>query len=112
LAVPRDQEFLEVPLDTLQSHNAGLTSLHPFPYRLHFVSIDIRFAQDFECNAVIYLAEGLDLVVVARVLTAKLIAGLSGERLAKGDGIWGVRGGRLYEADDFKIRVTLLEIFV
>jgi hypothetical protein len=51
----------------------------------------IDFAQDGECDAVVELAELLDLVIAARVLAAELVAG---------------------EAEDHKVGVLSLEILL
>lgn len=39
------------------------------------VTVDFRFAQDGERDAIVDLAEGLDFVVAARILVAELVAG-------------------------------------
>jgi hypothetical protein len=92
LAIPAHQKLLKVPLDPLQSHEPRLLVLQPLKRRVRLVSIDINFSQDREGHAVVYLAEGLDLVVGAGVLATELVAG---------------------EPDDFEIvGVRGLEVFV
>lgn len=75
LAVRRDQELLKVPLDTLQAQHAGLLLLHPGPHGGRAVAVDVQLAQHGEGDAVVDLAEGLDVVVGAGVLAAELVAG-------------------------------------
>jgi hypothetical protein len=75
LAILSDQELLKVPLDTLHAQQARLLLLHPLVHGLRLVAIDIRLLQHREADAIVDLAEALDLVVGARVLAAELIAG-------------------------------------
>lgn len=75
LPIGRDKEFLEVPLDALQSQHAGLLFLHPGPHGCRTVTVNIQLAQHGESDAVVDLAEGLDVVVGAGVLVAELVAG-------------------------------------
>lgn len=75
LALRGDQELLKVPLDPLQAHDARHLVLHPLPHGLRLVAVDLGLAQHRERHAVVDLAEGLDLVVGARVLAAELVAG-------------------------------------
>ena len=92
LAVPADEKLLKVPLNHLEAHEAGLLLLEPFEDGVGAVAVDVNLLHDGEADAVVELAELLDLIVGARLLAAKLIA---------------------REAQDGKvIRVLLLEILV
>jgi hypothetical protein len=92
LAIPADQELLKIPLHALHSQQSRLLVLQPLKRRIRLIPIHINFAEHRETDAVVDLAERLDLVVGARVLPTELIA---------------------READDFKvIRVRGLEVFV
>ena len=75
LAVLADEELLKVPLDALQAHEAGLLLLHPLPHGLGAAAVDLCLAEDFVGDFVAEDAEGLDLLVGARVLAAELVAG-------------------------------------
>lgn len=75
LSIPPNQKLFKVPLDPLQSQQAGLLRLHPLVHRLGLVPIHVRLAQHREADAVVDLAELLDLVVGARVLAVELVAG-------------------------------------
>lgn len=75
LAVPANEELLKVPLDTLESHDAGLLLLKPLEDGLGLVAVDVNLAQDGETDAVVDEAELLDVVVGPGVLTAELVAG-------------------------------------
>ena len=75
LAVLADEELLKVPLDALQAHEAGLLLLHPLPHGLGAAAVDLCLAEDFVGDLVAEDAEGLDLLVGARVLAAELVAG-------------------------------------
>jgi len=91
LAIPPDQELLEVPLDPLQPEHAGLLALHPLVQRIGVGAVDLGLAQDGEGHAVVELAEALDVVVGAGLLVAELVAG---------------------EAEDLEVRVGGAEGFV
>lgn len=75
LAVLADEELLKVPLDALQTHEAGLLLLHPLVDRLGLVAVDFGLAEDLVGDLVADDAEVLDLFVGAGVLTAELVAG-------------------------------------
>lgn len=75
LAVLADEELLKVPLDALQAHEAGLLLLHPLPHGLGAAAVDLCLAEDLVGDFVAEDAEGLDLLVGARVLAAELVAG-------------------------------------
>ena len=75
LSIATHKKLLEIPLDPLHSHEARCLLLHPFPYRLSVVAVDVGLAEDGEGDAVVELAEGLDVVVGAGVLAAELVAG-------------------------------------
>jgi hypothetical protein len=75
LSVASDEEFLEVPLDALHAHETWLLLLHPLPDWLRFVAVDVDFAEHGERDTVVHLAEGLNLVVCARVLASELVRG-------------------------------------
>jgi hypothetical protein len=75
LAVTTDEELLEVPLDTLYAEEAGLLVLQPLPDGLGLFTVDLNLAKDGEGDAVVDLAELLDLIVATGILAAKLVAG-------------------------------------
>lgn len=75
LAVPADEELLKVPLDALQAQDTGLLLLHPLEDRGCGVAVDVDLAEDGEGDAVVDLAEALDLLVGAGLLAAELVAG-------------------------------------
>lgn len=75
LSIPSDQELLKVPLDHLQAHQTGLLLLHPLPKRVGVGAVDIRLLHDGEADAIVELAEGLDLLRRAGFLRAELVAG-------------------------------------
>ena len=74
LTICADQELLKVPFDPLQSQQSRGLLLHPLIHRLRLIAIDIRFAKDWERDAIVDLTELLDGVIRARVLVAKLVA--------------------------------------
>ena len=75
LPVRPDQKLFEIPLDALHPQQPGHLILHPFPNGLRAVSVHVRLLEHGETDAVVYLAEGLDRVIVARVLVSELVAG-------------------------------------
>lgn len=74
LSITTDQELLKIPLNPFQAQQAWLFRLHPFEHWLRLIAIDIGLAQDREGDAIVQLAELLNLVVRAGVLPTKLIA--------------------------------------
>jgi hypothetical protein len=74
LAIPANQELLKVPLDPLQPHHPRLLGLQPLKYGIRRIAIDVDLAEHGETDAVVELAELLDLVVGAWVLVAELVA--------------------------------------
>ena len=70
-----DQHLLEVPLHPFQPEQTGFGSLHPLPNGLRLLTVDIRLTQHRECDAVVDLAEVLDLVVRSGILIAELVRG-------------------------------------
>jgi hypothetical protein len=92
LAVLANEEFLKVPLDALQTHEARLLLLHPLPDGLGVAAVDFGLAEDFVGDFVAEDAEVLDFLVGARVLAAELVA-REGEDF-KG---FGVGGFEVYE---------------
>lgn len=74
LSVAANQELLKVPLDSLQAKKTWLAVLHPLPHWLGLFAVHVSFAEHGECNAVVDLAEALDIVVAAWVLAAELVA--------------------------------------
>ena len=110
LAIASNEELLEIPLHALQPHESGFLGLEPFEDGGCVVAIDlycessergeamcwsiggdayIDFTQHGEGDAVVHLAELLNLVIGARVLAAELVAG---------------------EAEDYEVRVCGLEV--
>lgn len=74
-AIAADEELLKVPLDGLDAHDTGLGVLEPLVQGVGAVTVNVNLAQDGERDAVVELAEGLDVVVGAGLLTTKLVAG-------------------------------------
>lgn len=70
-----DQELFEVPLDRLDAHDAGLLLLEPLPHGVGAGAVDVDLFEHGKADAVVDLAEALDLIVGARVLAAELVAG-------------------------------------
>lgn len=85
LAIPANEELLKVPLDALQAKNTGLLLLQPLENWVCGVAVDVDLAEDGEGDAVVNLAEALNLLVGARLLAAKLVA-----REAEDDKVIGV----------------------
>ena len=79
LSIGSDQELLEIPFDSLQAQEARLRLLHPRPHRLSSGAVDVCLAEDRKGDAVVQLAEVLDIVVASGVLIAKLVAGETDE---------------------------------
>lgn len=89
LAITADQEFLKVPLDSFQAEETWLAVLHPLPHGLGLVTVHVGLAEHGECDAVVDLAEALNVIVAAWVLAAELVA---------------------WEADDLEVGVLGLDI--
>ncbi len=75
LALVVDQELLKVPLDALEAQQAGLLGLEPLEEGAGVVAVDVDLGHDGEGDAVVDLAELLDLFVAAGFLAAELVAG-------------------------------------
>lgn len=75
LAVAADEELLKVPLDPLHAQEARLLVLEPLEHGLGLVAVDVDLAHDGEGDAVVELAEALDLVVGGGLLAGELVAG-------------------------------------
>ena len=75
LAVLADEELFKVPLDPLEAHEAGLLVLEPDEEGVRVVAVDVGLLHDGEGDAVVELAEALDVVVGAGLLAAELVAG-------------------------------------
>ena len=73
-AIAADQELLKIPLDPLHAHDAWCLALHPVPHGLGLVAVDVSLAEDGEGNAVVELAERLDLGVCVWILGIELVA--------------------------------------
>lgn len=69
------QPLLKIPLDPLHSQQSGFLFFQPFEKGVRFVAVDVGFAHYGEGDAVVYEAEGLDVVVGAGLLGAELVAG-------------------------------------
>jgi hypothetical protein len=91
LAVLSDQKLLKVPLDPLQPHESRLLVLQPLEHGIRRIAVDVDLAEHGKTDAVVELAELLDLVVGARVLAAELVA---------------------REAEDLKVGVRGFHVFV
>lgn len=75
LPVAADEELFKVPLDAAEAHDAGLLLLEPAEERVGGVAVDVDLLHDGEGDAVVDLAELLDLLGGARLLGAELVAG-------------------------------------
>lgn len=75
LPISGNQKLLEVPLHPAQTHNPRLLLLQPLEQRRSLITVNVQLAQHRERHAVVDLAEGLDLIVGAGILVAKLVAG-------------------------------------
>lgn len=75
LSVTSDEELFKVPLDALEAKQTGLLLLEPGPERVGAVAVDLGLLHDGEADAVVDLAEALDLLVGAWLLAAELVAG-------------------------------------
>jgi len=75
LAVAADEELFKVPLDSLHAEKTRLLGLEPLEQRLGLVAVDVDLAHDGEGDAVVELAELLDVIVGPGLLAAKLVAG-------------------------------------
>lgn len=75
LPVPANQELLKVPLHALHAHQSRLLALDVLPQRVGIVAVNLRLAEDGEGNAVVDLAELLDLIVGRGLLATELVAG-------------------------------------
>jgi hypothetical protein len=73
-AVTTDQELFKIPLDELNAKQTGLFLLEPLEKRVCVVAIDLSLLHDGEGNAVVDLAEALDVIIGTRLLAAELIA--------------------------------------
>lgn len=92
LSIASNKELLKVPLHPLQPHEARLLVLEPLKRRVRIRSIHIDLAQHRERDSVIDLAEFLDLIVAAGILSTELVA---------------------RKANDLEVvRVLLLQVFV
>lgn len=74
-AIATDQELGEVPLDRGGAQEATFLPPQPLPQWISGRSIDIDPGGQRETHPVIKLAEGLDLLRIARFLVAELVAG-------------------------------------
>lgn len=90
LTIAADEELFKVPLDALHSQETGLLILEPLEDGGGFVTVDVDLAHDREGDAIVELAETLDVVVGAGFLAAKLVAGE-----AEDDKVVGVLGADL-----------------
>lgn len=74
LPVSADEKLLEVPLNAFQAQKPRLFTLHPLKHRLRFITVHVRLSQHGETDAVVQLAELLDLIIAAGVLRVELVA--------------------------------------
>jgi hypothetical protein len=74
-SVASDEELFKVPLDALEAQETGLLLLEPGPERVGAVAVDLGLLHDGEGDAVVDLAEALDLLVGPGLLGAELVAG-------------------------------------
>jgi hypothetical protein len=75
VSVPADQEFLEIPLDALHAHESRLLFLEPLVQRVRVVAVDVDLLHDGEADAIVDLAEVLNVIVGAGLLATELVAG-------------------------------------
>lgn len=75
MAISANEELLKVPLDNLQAQQARLLLLEPGEQRVGVVAVDIGLLHDGEADAIVDLAEVLDLIVGAGLLGTELVAG-------------------------------------
>src|SRR5690606_33663729 len=74
-AVAADQELGEVPLDRVDAEQAALLVLQPLPQRVGGGAVDLDLGEHREADVVGQRAEIADLVRIARLLVAELVAG-------------------------------------
>lgn len=74
LAIAADEELFKVPLDALEAKQARLLGLEPLVQRRGLVAVDVNLCHDGEGDAVVELAEALDVVVGAGLLAGELVA--------------------------------------
>ena len=72
--ISADEELLEVPLHHLQAQQTGLLLLEPGEEGVGVVAVDLGLLHDGEANAIVKLAEALDLVVGTGLLGTELVA--------------------------------------
>ena len=75
LSIGANNELLEVPLDGLDAHDTGHLFLQPSEDGGGVFAVHVELPEDGESDAVVELAEGLDVVVGAGVLAVELVAG-------------------------------------
>src|SRR5271170_4434132 len=90
-----DQELSEVPLDGV-AQQAALLALQKLVERVSVVAIHFDFGEQREVDAIIQLAEFLDLIVISGLLMAELVA----------------REGQQLEALVLVLRIQLLQTVV
>lgn len=69
------QKLFKVPLDTLETQQTGLLVLEVGVDGVGVSTIDIDLLENGEGDAVVELAEGLNLILGTRLLVGKLVAG-------------------------------------
>lgn len=75
LSISADNELLKIPFDGLDAHDTGHRVLQPGEDGGGVFAVDVELSEDGEGDAVVNLAEGLNVVVGAGVLAAELVAG-------------------------------------
>ena len=75
VAVAIDQELGEVPLDRLGAEQSGLRLLQVLVERRRVLAVDVDLGEQRKRDAVVDLAERLDLLLAAGLLRAELVAG-------------------------------------
>ena len=83
-AVAPDQELGEVPLDRLAAQQAGCLLFQPAEQRRGVGAVDIHLGHHRKADAVVALAKGADLLCIARLLRAELVAGEAQHRQTLG----------------------------
>ena len=83
-SVAPDQELGEVPLDRLAAQQAGCLLFQPAEQRRGVGAVDIDLGHHRKADAVVALAKGADLLCIARLLRAELVAGEAQHRQTLG----------------------------
>jgi len=75
LPIPPHQPLLKIPLNPLHAQQSWFLFFEPFKQGIGCIAVYVGFTHDGEGDAVVYEAEGLDVVVCAGLLGTELVAG-------------------------------------